>query len=347
MSGTVSSSIDFDKRGKESGYLKAGDSTNTSGWAIFNLPIHSINSGPGPKVLIIGGNHGDEYEGQFAIANLMRELNVGDIAGELIAIPSVSYPASFASTRLWADGTNFNRIFPGDENGRIPEKIAHYLATELIPRVDVVIDIHSGGRGHHFLESATATWSDDKKYRSDLIKNLNGWNTRYSLIFPSHPGTNEQSLLPGYVASLGKSLFTGEFGGSGVTTATSNRITRAALISALKSIALLKPDFHSESYDHQIKIENREFIDMRGSATYHWAEEEGLYQNKKRLGEKVEKGEVIGAIHFPDSADRKPHLVHAGRSGTIGVIRGYPRVKRGDCLMLIGESYSDLNQVPE
>jgi hypothetical protein len=58
------------------------------------------------------------------------------------------------------------------------------------------------------------TWSADKKYRSDLVKNLNGWNTRYSLIFPSHPGTNEQSLLPGYVASLGKSLFTGEFGGS-------------------------------------------------------------------------------------------------------------------------------------
>jgi predicted deacylase len=217
----------------------------------------------------------------------------------------------------------------------------------LIPRVDVVIDIHSGGRGHHFLESATMTWSADKKYRSDLVKNLNGWNTRYSLIFPSHPGTNEQSLLPGYVASLGKSLFTGEFGGSGITTATSNRITRAALVSALKSVSLLKPDFQSKGYDHQLEIAKREFIDMRSSATYHWAEEEGLYQNRKRLGEKVEKGEVIGAIHFPESADRKPHLVLAARSGTVGVIRGYPRVKRGDCLMLIGDSYSDLSQLPE
>lgn len=347
MSGTVSSSIDFDKRGKQSGYLQAGDSTNNSGWAMFNLPIHSINSGVGPKVLIIGGNHGDEYEGQFAIANLVRELSVSDLAGELIAIPSVSFLASFASTRLWADETNFNRIFPGDENGRIPQKIAHYLATELIPRVDVVIDIHSGGRGHHFLESATMTWSADKKYRSDLVKNLNGWNTRYSLIFPAHPGTNEQSLLPGYVASLGKSLFTGEFGGSGITTATSNRITRAALISALKSVSLLKPDFQSKGYDHQIEITNREFIDMRNSDTYHWAEEEGIYQNRKKLGERVEKGEVIGAIHFPESADRKPHLVLASRSGTIGVNRGYPRVKRGDCLTLIGDSYSDLSQLPE
>lgn len=347
MSGTVSSSIDFDKRGKQSGYLQAGDSTNNSGWAMFNLPIHSINSGAGPKVLIIGGNHGDEYEGQFAIANLIRELGANDISGELIAIPSVSFLASFASTRLWADETNFNRIFPGDENGRIPQKIAHYLATELIPRVDVVIDIHSGGRGHHFLESATATWSADKSYRSDLLKNLNGWNTRYSLIFPSHPGTNEQSLLPGHVASLGKSLFTGEFGGSGITTATSNRITRAALISALKSVSLLKPDFQSKGYDHQIEISSREFIDMRSSDTYHWAEEEGIYQNKKRLGERVEKGEVIGAIHFPESADRKPHLVIAAKSGTVGVIRGYPRVKRGDCLTLIGDSYSDLSQLPE
>ena len=347
MSGTVSSSIDFDKRGKESGYLQAGDSTNTSGWATFNLPIHSVNSGSGPKVLIIGGNHGDEYEGQFAIANLIRELSATDIAGELIAIPSISYPASYASTRLWPDDSNFNRLFPGNENGKIPEKIAHYLATELIPRVDVVIDIHSGGRGHHFLESATMTWSADKKYRSDLIKNLNGWNTRYSMIFPPQPGTNEMSLLPGHVANLGKPLFTGEFGGSGVTTATSNRITRAALISALKSISLLKPDFQSKSYDHQIEISNREFIDMRSSDSYHWAEEEGLYQNKKKLGERVEKGEVIGAIHFPESADRKPHLVLASRSGTVGVIRGYPRVKRGDCLTLVGDSYSDLSQLPE
>ena len=347
MSGTVSSSIDFDKRGKESGYLQAGDSTNTSGWAIFNLPIYSINSGPGPKVLIIGGNHGDEYEGQFAIANLIRDLKVSDIAGELIAIPSVSYPASFVSTRLWPDNSNFNRIFPGNENGRIPEKLAHYISSELIPRVDVVIDIHSGGRGHHFLESATMSWSADKSYRSDLMKNLNGWNTRYSLIFPSHPGTNEQSLLPGYVASLGKSLLTGEFGGSGITSATSNRITRAALVSALKSLTLLEPDWHSESYDHEIKVQKREFIDMRSSDTYHWAEEEGLYQNKKKLGERVEKGEIIGAIHFPESADRKPHLVLASRSGTVGVIRGYPRVKRGDCLTLIGDSYSSINQLPE
>ena len=347
MSGTVSSSIDFDKRGKQSGYLQAGDSTNNSGWATFNLPIHSINSGSGPKVLVIGGNHGDEYEGQFAIANLIRNLKDTDVAGGLIAIPSVSYPASYASTRLWADGTNFNRIFPGNENGLIPEKIAHYLATELIPQVDVVIDIHSGGRGFQWLAGATMTWSDDKKYRSDLAKNLNAWNTRYSMIFPPQPGTNEKSLLPGYVASLGKPLFTGEFGGAGVTTATSNRITRGALISALKSLNLLKPDFRSESYDHEVKISNREFIDMRSSDSYHWAEEEGIYQNKKRLGEKVAKGEIIGAIHFPDSADRKPHLVLASRSGTVGVIRGYPRVKRGDCLTLIGDSYSDLSQIPE
>lgn len=347
MSGTVSPSIDFTKHGKESGYLQVGDSTNSSGWATFHLPIHSITSGSGPRVLIIGGNHGDEYEGQFAIANLIRDLKASDIAGELIAIPSISYPASYASTRLWPDNSNFNRIFPGNENGKIPEKIAYYLATELIPRVDVVIDIHSGGRGHQFLESATMTWSNDKSYRSQLLRNLNGWNTRYSLIFPSHPGTSENSLLPGFVAGHGKSLFTGEFGGSGITTATSNRITRAALVCALKSISLLKPDWHSKSYEHEMEVPDREFIDMRSIDSYHWADEEGIYQNKKRLGQRVQMGEAIGAIHFPESADRKPHTVFAARSGTVGVIRGYPRVKRGDCLALIGDSYNNFNQLPE
>ncbi|MDA2963188.1 MAG: succinylglutamate desuccinylase/aspartoacylase family protein [Actinomycetota bacterium] len=346
MSRTVSSSINFDQVGKFEGYLQIGDSTNTNGWATFHLPIISIKSGDGPTVLITGGNHGDEYEGQFAIANLVRQLKVEDIKGTLIAIPSLSFPASYLSTRLWPDGTNFNRIFPGKESGTIPEKIAHYLATELILRLDAVIDIHSGGRGHYFLPSATMTWSEEPKYRAELLKNLNGWQCQNAMIFPSQPGTNENSLFPGHVAALGKSLFTGEFGGAGVTTATSNKITRAALISALKSINLLPPQWLSQSYDHNLKIGERRFIDMRAGDSYHWAEDEGLYQNSRRLGEEINMGEEIGAIHYTESSDRQPTRVFAQRSGILGVIRGFPRIRRGDCLALIGPSYLTIDAVP-
>jgi predicted deacylase len=345
MSGTVKPSIDFSASGKFSGFLQIGDSTNTSGWAIFHIPIHSINSGSGPKVLVIGGNHGDEYEGQFAIANLIRELKVDDISGSLIAIPSVSIPASYASTRLWPDGTNFNRAFPGRENGSIPEKVAHFLTSELIPWADVVIDIHSGGRGMVFLPSATATWSDDPSYRKVLLENLDSWQTEFSLIFPSHPGTDESTLLPGYVATLKKSLFTGEFGGGAVTTASSNSATRAALASALVSVSLLKADWLKAKSEYHHQIGERKFIDLRGAGSYHWASDQGIYQNLKKLGDEVKAGELIGLIHYPESPAKKAEPIYANSSGVVAVIRGYPRVKTGDAVALIGPAYSKVSEI--
>jgi predicted deacylase len=345
MSATVTSSIDFTAIGKFSGYLQIGDSTNTSGWATFHLPIHSINSGSGPKVLVVGGNHGDEYEGQFAIANLLRELQVEDISGALIAIPSISIPASYASTRLWPDGTNFNRAFPGEENGSIPQKIAHFLATELLPWADVVIDIHSGGRGLIFLESATVTLSEDPSYRKVLLENLDNWQTEYSLIFPSHPGTDETTLLPGFAATLKKSLYTGEFGGGAVTTAKSNRITRAALASALVKTSLLKADWLKGKSDYHQQIGERKFIDLRGADSYHWASDQGIYQNLKKLGEEVKAGELIGLIHHPESAERKAERIYAHTSGLVAMIRGYSRVNTGDAVALIGPAYSTISEI--
>ena len=84
-----------------------------------------------------------------------------------------------------------------------------------------------------------------------------------------------------------------------------------------------------------------------GGDGWRFVRRQKLERARDIASEAVEKGEVIGAIHFPDSADRKPHLVLAARSGTVGVIRGYPRVKRGDCVTLVGDSYSDLSQLPE
>lgn len=38
------------------------------------IPITIVALGKGPTVLVLGGNHGDEYQGQIAIMKLAREL---------------------------------------------------------------------------------------------------------------------------------------------------------------------------------------------------------------------------------------------------------------------------------
>ena len=90
MSGTVNCTFDLTKDGKQAGYLKVGDSTNNSGWTTYNVPIISIKNGDGPRALVLGGNHGDEYEGQIAASTLSRNLQPDQIKGQVIIIPCLS-----------------------------------------------------------------------------------------------------------------------------------------------------------------------------------------------------------------------------------------------------------------
>src|SRR5438105_4973179 len=147
----ITTSLEFDKPGKSQGFLQAPYSHNLGGWANVLIPITIISRGKGPTVLAMGGNHGDEYQGQIAIMKLARELTPEMVSGRLILIPSLNFPAARAGTRLSPlDGQNLNRAFPGQPEGAVTSQIAHYLTTVLFPLADVVIDIHSGGRSMEF-----------------------------------------------------------------------------------------------------------------------------------------------------------------------------------------------------
>ncbi len=73
MSATqIHSEIDFDLQGKQRGHLAIPYSHNLGGWANLLIPICVIRNGDGPTVLLMAGNHGDEYPGQVAILKLWR-----------------------------------------------------------------------------------------------------------------------------------------------------------------------------------------------------------------------------------------------------------------------------------
>src|SRR2546428_1320922 len=143
----VHCSIDLDARGKHVGQLELPRSNNTSGWSHLFIPIVSIRGGDGPTALVIGGVHGDEPEGQVAALRLARETQPDEVLGQLIVVPCASPDASRAYTRLWPSGANFNRSFPGSPNGPPDRQLADFFSRFLFPRADVVVDMHSGGRG--------------------------------------------------------------------------------------------------------------------------------------------------------------------------------------------------------
>ena len=77
----VTSTIDLSAPGKQIGRLQYPKISNTAGWAYDFVPIATIANGDGPTVLVSGGNHGDEYEGQIACLKLIDEVEPEQIRG--------------------------------------------------------------------------------------------------------------------------------------------------------------------------------------------------------------------------------------------------------------------------
>ena len=111
------------------------------------MPITIINGQKeGKTVLITAGVHGCEYPGIRTAIELAKEINPQDISGNIIIVHVVN-TAGFEKRRaaiMPEDNKNILRVFPGDENGTISDKIAHVITNELISKVDYYFDIHGG-----------------------------------------------------------------------------------------------------------------------------------------------------------------------------------------------------------
>jgi predicted deacylase len=101
---------------------------------------------PGKTVLVTGAVHGDEYEGTIASQDVFDSLDPSAMRGTYFGIPVVNGPAFTAGRREGAwDHHNLARVFPGSASGSPTLRIAHAFQTHVLPQVDFLLDIHSGG----------------------------------------------------------------------------------------------------------------------------------------------------------------------------------------------------------
>ena len=70
----VIADVDYDKAGKQFGFLRVPNSNNDSAWGAVAIPIVVVKNGSGPTLLLTAGTHGDEYEGVRAIFETCEAL---------------------------------------------------------------------------------------------------------------------------------------------------------------------------------------------------------------------------------------------------------------------------------
>ena len=66
--------IDLQADGHATGFVRLPHSVHRSAYGWIPIPIARIANGPGPRVLLMAGNHGDEWEGQIVLGELIRKF---------------------------------------------------------------------------------------------------------------------------------------------------------------------------------------------------------------------------------------------------------------------------------
>ena len=307
----IHASVDYDRPGKQLGHLHVPYSYNLGGWANLLVPVTVLKNGSGPTALVLAGNHGDEYPGQVAILKLMRELEPSQIQGRLILIPALNLPAAKAATRLSPlDGKNLNRSFPGRADGTVTEMIAHYVTTELFPRAEIVIDIHTGGRSVDFYPCAHMHLVSDPAQRKQMLEGTLAWNSDFAFLYTDVAGTG---LLPGEAERQGKIVITTEMGGGESIPASVHRLTQSGLRNVLVHFGILAG---TKSTRADLGQPPTRWVQSLDREDYRFAPESGIYENLVDLGAVVSEGQPVGRIHFLERPDREPVAVIAPARGS-------------------------------
>lgn len=323
----VTCTIDLTAPGKQIGRLQYPKITNTGGWGASFVPIAVIGNGDGPTVLVSGGNHGDEYEGQVAALRLIQELRPEEVHGRLIVIPVISMQASRDCTRMWPSGANFNRSFPGSPSGQPNEQLADYFTRVLFPLADVVVDMHSGGRTAWFLPCSHMHVVDDAVQRKAMLEGMQAWNSDFHFLYID---VNGHGLLPVEAEDQGKVVVTTELGGGGRVPAPVHELAWSGLTNVLRHVGALEGGVVRRETPAVI-------LDGRDPANYVMAEEDGIFEGLIEPGQTVSAGEPVARLWFPDQIDREPTVLEAPLDGVLACIRATPATEAGDGVFTLGQ----------
>lgn len=320
----IAPTIDLMAQGVNHGFLKLPYSRDDSAWGSVMIPITVVRNGEGPTALLTGGNHGDEYEGPIALFDLARSLKAEEVSGTVIIVPAMNYPAFLAGTRTSpVDKGNMNRSFPGAPDGTVTQKIADYFQRHLLPMAAIVLDFHSGGKTLDFLPYCAAHRLPDKEQERKSFDLVEAFGAPYSMAMLE---IDAVGMYDTAAEEMGKVFVTTELGGGGSATARTSGIAKRGVRNVLIKAGMLKGSIETQATD---------WLDMPDGDCFSFAEDGGLIEFVKDLGDALRCGETVALIHPTGHTGAAPRDIRAKMDGILAA-RHYPGlVKPGDCVSVL------------
>jgi predicted deacylase len=331
MRSPISSEIDYEADGKQTGYLRLPHSVHRSAYGWIPIPIVQIKNGNGPTILLMAGNHGDEYEGQVAVTRLTKDLRPEMIHGRVILLPMANYPAAKVGYRTSPiDDGNLNRSFPGDPGGTVTQTIAHYIESVLLKMADYAIDLHSGGSSLHYVPTVLYGDREDAQEMAEVLRLTHAFAAPYAL----HFRRSGDIVSTAAARRQGTIAVTVEMGGSGTVTPYALKITQEGIERVMAEIGILKETNLGAPCKTRV-------LRLTGKHNYLYARQDGLFEPAAEIGEDVTEGQIAGWIHQPEAPWEEATEVVFQITATILCKRIPGRVQPGDCLFQLGQEDTD------
>ena len=322
MSTQIWTRLDYARKGKQVGHLYLPHSTHRSAYGGIPIPIGIVSGGDGPTVLLTAGTHGDEYEGQIALAKLLRRLQPDAINGRVIVLPMLNAPAARAGCRVSPlDQANLNRAYPGDPLGGPTAQIADYVATTLFPMAKVYQDFHAGGSSLDYLHFVSIRLSGNATLDARALAAARAFGAPRLLVWSHNPDrrlSTAQSNAQGIV-SLG-----GEFGGGGKVSRQGVAMIERGTWRLLAHLGVIEATRETVAPALELEVTGRD--------DYVYAKADGLFEPAVDLGTTVAPGDLCGWLHDIEDPARPPDA-HAFEQGGLVICQRHPgQARRGDCL---------------
>jgi predicted deacylase len=282
----------------------------------------------GPTVSVVGGIHGDEFEGVMACLRLAEELDGGRVRGLVRLVPVAHESAHAASTRSSPiDGLNLARTFPGDRNGRLTERLADALRRHVIEGSDVFIDLHSAGTAYAM--PLLVGWTDDGCATCAASARLA--EAFAAPVLWRHPGAVPPGRTLSVAHAAGIPSIYAEAAGGGALTAAHVTAYVDGVVRVLSSLGMLTnaPDQGTEP---PLRLHGEGNLDVPAMI----APFDGVCETHVAPLDAVTPGQLVAVVTDPASGIRAE--VRSPSPGVVVLARRGARVTRSENLVVLAEA---------
>lgn len=283
---------------------------------------------PGPRVLITGGVHGDEFEPMAAVRRLIARLRESPPArGSVTLVPVVNEPAFHRGNRVADDGLDLARTCPGRADGSVTERVAHELS-HLIRESDYYIDLHTGGTRLRVLPLVGYTLHPDRAILEAQRRMARAF--ALPVIWGTDPNLEGRSLSVARDAQV-PAIYAEYHGGGQCGPAGVN----AYVVGCLRVLADLGAidDAPPPLSDAPPLVVEDSRPGSGHMQVNHPSPVEGFFEPAVALGGRVRAGDCLGTV--TDILGREPVPLLARYDGTVLVLHTFARVDAGTGVAVI------------